>query len=133
LLIDGVPTDTVILNLRVLFILIGKEAIMTIYDDETQVEEIKLYGYKTKPEMHALMQDKGFARKVQEEINKDQRIRKAEKELSQKPVYSTLIHIYVVIGVVTLAAAFLINMNAKNKKKKRRPGGTTEEPLNYRV
>jgi hypothetical protein len=110
---------------------------MTIYDDETEIEKIQLYVYKTKLEMHALMKEKGFSRKGQEEIYKDHRIRKAEKELSQsdraKPVYSTMIHIYMAIGIVTMAFAFLIHMNAKNKKKKRRPGGTTEEPLNYRV
>lgn len=36
---------------------------MTIYEDGTEKEQVKLYSLKTKEEMHKVMQEKGFKKK----------------------------------------------------------------------
>lgn len=46
----------------------GRKAILTIYRDGQEQEQVTLSDYKTKEEMHALMVEKGFIRKSQEEI-----------------------------------------------------------------
>jgi hypothetical protein len=95
---------------------------MHLFKDGTAFEDIKLYDFKTKPEMHELFQKKGLEKKPQEEIFKERRIRMAEKELSGmegvQPVYSTMTHIYMVIGFGAVVFAFLINRRSKNKKRK---------------
>lgn len=37
----------------------GRQAVLTIYDDEEEIEKITLSDYKTKEEMHALLVEKG--------------------------------------------------------------------------
>lgn len=47
----------------------GRKAILYIYDDSgEEVEQVTLSDYKTKEEMHALMVDKGFVKRSEEEI-----------------------------------------------------------------
>lgn len=98
----------------------GKKAAMHIYDDGKEIETVDLYSLKTRPEMHALMQAKGFQRKDQEEIYKDVRIRKAEKDirsLEQVPtVYSTIRSLYAIVGVCTVAFAILIRRGSKRTR-----------------
>jgi hypothetical protein len=95
---------------------------MHLFKDGTAVEDIKLYDFKTKPEMHELFQKKGLQKKSQAVIFKERRIRKAEKDLSSmegvQPVYATMTHIYMVIGVGAVVFAFLIDRRSKNKKRK---------------
>ena len=109
-------------SLRLPLCFSGKKAAMHIYDDGKEIETVDLYSLKTRPEMHALMQAKGFQRKDQEEIYKDVRIRKAEKDirsLEQVPtVYSTIRSLYAIVGVCTVAFAILIRRGSK----KTRPG-----------
>jgi hypothetical protein len=46
----------------------GRKAVLTIYNDEREQEQITLSDYATKAEMHALMVEKGFVKKGEEEI-----------------------------------------------------------------
>jgi len=46
----------------------GKEAVLTVYDDEKEINEIHLYSLKTIDEMHAKMEELGFHKQQQ---NKD--------------------------------------------------------------
>lgn len=41
----------------------GRKAILTIYDDEQELEKVTLSDYKTREEMHKMMVGKGFAKK----------------------------------------------------------------------
>lgn len=95
---------------------------MTLFEDGKEVEEIKLYGYKTEDDMHQLFEKKGLQKKSQGEIFKDQRIRMAEKELKDqeriKPVYSTITHFYMAIGLATIVFIFLINKRSASRKRK---------------
>jgi acyl-CoA reductase-like NAD-dependent aldehyde dehydrogenase len=59
----------------------GRRAVLTIYEDEEEVEKITLSDYATKEEMHALFVEKGFTLKTPEEIEKvKESIRLAEEE-----------------------------------------------------
>jgi len=46
----------------------GRTATLTIFEDGVEVEQIILSDYKTRDDMHALFQEKGFVRKSSEEI-----------------------------------------------------------------
>jgi hypothetical protein len=46
----------------------GRDAVLTIFEDGTEREQVTLSDVKTKMEMHELMIQKGFERKSQEEI-----------------------------------------------------------------
>lgn len=82
-------------NVEVTFVH-GKKAIMTIYEGESQSdvgedgmeekEKIVLSDYKTKEEMHALMVEKGFQMKSDEEIEamKLQKQKEAAEEAERK-------------------------------------------------
>jgi hypothetical protein len=89
------------------------------------LEEIKLYDLQTKPEMHALFADKGFHRKAPDEINKDRRIRLAEKDIqsmsseSIKPVFTVLKKLYGAILLVTVIFACLIKASKSKNNNKR--------------
>lgn len=49
-------------NVKVTFIR-GREAIMTIFEDEKEVEQVQLSKLETKADMHALFVEKGFRKK----------------------------------------------------------------------
>jgi hypothetical protein len=46
----------------------GRSAILTIYRDGQEQEQVTMIDYKTKEELHTLMVNKGFRRKSDEEI-----------------------------------------------------------------
>jgi hypothetical protein len=46
----------------------GRKAILYIYNEGEEVEQITLSEYKTKEDMHKLMVDKGFLKKPEEEL-----------------------------------------------------------------
>lgn len=52
----------------------GRTAVLTIYRDGEEQEQITLSDYKTKEEMHALMVEKGFVKKSEEEIAEMRRL-----------------------------------------------------------
>jgi len=45
----------------------GRKAVLTIFEDEEVVESITLSEYSNREEMHNLMAEKGFTKKVEEE------------------------------------------------------------------
>ena len=51
----------------------GKKAVLTIYDGEEEKEKVTLSEYKEKDEMHAMMIEKGFTKKSDEEIEQVKR------------------------------------------------------------
>jgi hypothetical protein len=55
-------------NVEVEFIS-GKNAILAIYNDGVEQEQVALQGIPTEKEMHQLMLDKGFILKPEEELN----------------------------------------------------------------
>lgn len=77
-------------NVQVTFVS-GRKAVMTIYEGETEhdweeKEKIVLSDYKTQEEMHALMVEKGFQLKSEEEIEamKLAKQKAADEEQEQK-------------------------------------------------
>lgn len=58
----------------------GLKAVLTIYKDGEEQEQITLSDYKTKEEMHALMVEKGFVKKSDEEIAEMRRLVTERKE-----------------------------------------------------
>lgn len=58
----------------------GRKAVLTIYKDGEEQEQITLSDYKTKEEMHALMVEKGFVKKSDEEIAEMRRLVTERKE-----------------------------------------------------
>lgn len=61
----------------------GRQAVMTVFDDGEETEKITLSEVKTKPEMHAMMVEKGFGKKSEEEIEEVKRkleVAKVEEE-----------------------------------------------------
>jgi len=46
----------------------GKKAVLTIFDGDEEKEKVTLSEYKEKDEMHAMMIEKGFVKKSDEEI-----------------------------------------------------------------
>lgn len=60
----------------------GRKAVLTIYDGDEEKEKVTLSDYKEKDEMHAMMIEKGFTKKSDEEIEQvklDIEKRKAEE------------------------------------------------------
>ena len=58
----------------------GRTAVLTIYKDGEEQEQITLSDYKSKEEMHALMVEKGFVKKSDEEIAEKAQLNKEHKE-----------------------------------------------------
>jgi hypothetical protein len=56
----------------------GEAATLTIFHDGKKKEDVLLSALKTKAEMHFLMVNKGFVRKIEEEIVKVKELRKKE-------------------------------------------------------
>ena len=74
----------------------GKKAVLTIYDGDEE-KEVTLSDYKEKEEMHAMMVEKGFVKKTDEEIEQvkaeikerklkedEERKRKREERMKQQ-------------------------------------------------
>ena len=103
--------------------ILGKQAILTIFDDGKKVEDIQLYSLKEKSEMHELFVSKGFHKKDTSQIQEERRVKQVEKELKQqdaaKPVMSVIFQLYAAIGIVTLVFAFLINSRRGKNNKSR--------------
>jgi hypothetical protein len=59
----------------------GRKAVLTIYKDGIEQEQITLSDYATKEEMHALMVEKGFIKKKEEEIVE---LKRRNKELQDE-------------------------------------------------
>lgn len=75
----------------------GKKAVLTIYDGDEEKEKVTLSDYKEKEDMHAMMVEKGFVKKTDEEIEQvkaetkerklkedEERKRKREERLKQQ-------------------------------------------------
>ena len=75
----------------------GKKAVLTIYDGDEEKEKVTLSDYKEKVDMHAMMVEKGFVKKTEEEIEQvkveikerkskeeEERKRKREERLKQQ-------------------------------------------------
>lgn len=101
---------------------LGRQAVMTVYENNQTKEEILLYSLQTRAQMHALFQKLGFKKKGQEiPIVEDKRVQEVETELPRieqfQPVYSNLIGTYGVIGFVSLAFLLLIRWNGKKRRR----------------
>lgn len=64
----------------------GRQAVMTVYDDGTEKEKITLSDLKTKNEMHAMMSEKGFVKKSEEEIAEHNRKLEQERAAEEERV-----------------------------------------------
>jgi hypothetical protein len=99
----------------------GKEAILTIYKDGTESEEVHLYSLKTKSEMHSLFQEKGFQKKSEEVIKESLRLQALETQLEKddlaQPMISKLFWGY---GFVAFMAGILGILARSRGKKQRR-------------
>jgi hypothetical protein len=86
----------------------GRTAIMTIYRNAIEQEEIVLHTLKTKKDMHEMMTQKGFVLKSPEELNvhvrQEQLLRnrgetKERIIYSKQPLYSNSLQLFVCVGV----------------------------------
>ena len=97
---------------------------MTIYEDGAEKETVKLYELRTKEQIHALFQEKGFRKKNQEAVAEDRRIRVVDKQIAKeeqlKPMFDKVFMVYGFIGLV--AASFAIVF--RRGRKQRRPAGS---------
>lgn len=53
----------------------GKKAILTIFDDDQEIDRIALSEYKTREELHEMMVKKGFKKKNQEEDQNEDKVK----------------------------------------------------------
>jgi hypothetical protein len=99
----------------------GRQAILTIYEDGVEKEQIKLYSLQTKEEMHGLFQEKGFKKKTQEALFEDTRLRVLEDQLARQeqfqPMLSNVFVMYGVMGLVAFAFMLLIRLNVKRQRR----------------
>lgn len=106
----------------------GKKAVLTIYDsDGKATEDVPLYELKSRHEMHALMIEKGFRKKTQQERENEILIERREKQLQQidassgpfTSFYNTLTGLYLMVLIVLAGAGFIYN----RKKSRSRTAG----------
>lgn len=65
----------------------GKRAVLTIFDDkDNELEQIAMYGLQTRDEMHALLLDKGFAKKSTSQKVADIQLAQMAKTLDLSPL-----------------------------------------------
>ena len=99
----------------------GKKAIMTVFDDGVEREQVQLYQLKTKEQMHAKFLELGFKRKSDSEITQSRVMALTDKVLAQEAslstVYSTMFKVNGIIVVVGVIFFFFIN--ARRRKTKR--------------
>jgi len=99
----------------------GKQAVLTIYEDGVEKEQVHLYSLKTKDEMHNKFQEKGFRKKSQTALVEDKRLRVVESQLAIQeqfqPMYSKVFMMYGVIGFVAVAFMVMIQLNGKKQRR----------------
>jgi CII-binding regulator of phage lambda lysogenization HflD len=104
----------------------GQEAILTIYDDGQEKEQVHLYSLQTKEEMHAIFLEKGFQKKPEAVIQEQARIRMVEEQLesvdSLKPVFTNMFSIYGLFGcMVTVIGLLIRSRGTKQRRGKNLP------------
>lgn len=99
----------------------GRRAVLTIYEDDVQKEEIQLFALKTKEELHAMFQEKGFRRKNQVTINEDVRIGNVETQLAQqeqlKPMMSNGFILYCVVAMAALTCVAMVQTRTRKQRR----------------
>lgn len=95
----------------------GREALMTIYEDEKELKKIKLYDYKKKEEMHELFRNEGFKKKSQAQLIKEHT---AEKDIAQLEDSSLgdVMTVYYVIAALAIVSFFVTRKRSRKRKKK---------------
>jgi hypothetical protein len=82
----------------------GKRAIMTIFENGQQKEDVQLYELQTREQMHNLMKEKGFHRKTSQDKIKEIRAERTEKQLQQvgegASFYGQMVGIYFLVILV---------------------------------
>lgn len=80
-----------------------------------------LYSLKTKDEMNALFQEKGFRKKSNEEIKEETRIREVEEQLHREdhlqPMVSSLFGVYVCMGFMICVFGLFIQSRGKKQRR----------------
>ena len=99
----------------------GRPPIMSIYQDGKLLEEINMRTLKTKAQMHALMQQKGFVKKTTGELAASHKTKAAaspksrqrrEQELlgkSSLPSFVTMFEFYAAVAVLIMGITFSRN------------------------
>ncbi len=79
----------------------GRKAVMTIFKDGAEVEDVALYDLKTREEMHKLMVEKGFQKKTagqkMEEIQVEQREKQIQQVEKGSPAGTSVMGLYFVV------------------------------------
>lgn len=85
----------------------GKRAVLTIFEDGVQKEDVKLYDMKTRDEMHKMMQSKGFTKRSAAEKlesmqaeRREQQIQKLEQSQKGQSFFGNVMIVY---GMVLVA------------------------------
>ena len=90
----------------------GREALMTIYEDEKELKKIKLYDYKKKEEMHELFRNEGFKKKSQAQLIKEHTPELEDSSLGD------VMTVYYVIAALAIVSFFVTRKRSHKRKKK---------------
>jgi len=94
---------------------------MTIFEDGQQKEEVRLYSFKTRSEMHALFLEKGFKKKTAEVIQEEIRIDTVEKQIEMEvmPSFdaSKMFWGYGIVGFLVCMIGILSRFRGKKQRR----------------
>lgn len=91
----------------------GHKAVLTIYKDGEEQEQITLSDYRSKVEMHALMVEKGFVKRSVGVVASDVAVVESEVAVVESQVGIEAIHAQVVIIVVVTIVAVLVMLSKR--------------------
>jgi hypothetical protein len=89
----------------------GHKAVLTIYKDGEEQEQITLSDYRSKGEMHALMVEKGFVTRSVGVVASDVAVVESKVAVVESQVGIEAIHAQVVIIVVVTIVAVLVMLS----------------------
>ena len=92
---------------------------MHIYDDDKEVEMVRLFDLKAKEEMRALFEEKGFHKMGQKEKIDQFRLRQAEKDIArlESSPFDNMMTIYVSLAAfAAISLCFLRNRSSRRSR-----------------
>jgi len=96
----------------------GKKAVMHIYDDGNEVEEVALYELTTREEIVKKMEEKGFHLKSRETVIKERTLKNdlARMDASSMASMSGMSNVLMAIGAVATVVLFIVRGRKKRKR-----------------
>ena len=97
----------------------GKKAVMHIYEDGNEVEKVSLYLLTERDQIIKVFEEKGFQKKTQEQIYKEQRLRRTEKDIErlEKSPFAGMMITYLSMGSVAVLALVCIRRSKTRRSR----------------